>query len=420
MDYDILVVGAGIAGLYTALQYLKKYPDTRVAIIEKYKTVGGRAYTFRTKLDARGPIHWEAGTGRIHKTHKLTMGLLHNYGLEVGPIGSNTMFKESYKSPLEPNKFDSVRLLNFLKYTKPLPNLGSMTFYEALQKAFKQDKLNNILKEFPYWSEVFTMRADIAIRSFEHEMGTGSNYFYPKDGFSALIKEITKDILGRGGKIYTGVECLGWNRVSPEKYRTFCKIGEKHLQYFAEKIVFAIPSVALQKLPAFKEWPLLKHLKMEPLLRCYAVFPKNTHGVAWCHDIPRFVTATPLRYFIPINPKEGIMMISYTDGDDARHWMNILNGPAGEYKVRRKILAEIRAHFPERTIPDPLFFKTHPWSDGCTYWTPGQYDPFKASKEALRPFENREKIFVCGESFSMRQAWIEGALEHAESLLTIL
>ena len=73
MDHDILVVGAGIAGLYTALQYLKKHPDAHVAIIEKYKTVGGRAYTFRTKLDARGPIHWEAGAGRIHKSHKMTI-----------------------------------------------------------------------------------------------------------------------------------------------------------------------------------------------------------------------------------------------------------------------------------------------------------------------------------------------------------
>jgi len=420
MDYDILIVGAGIAGLYTALQYLKKHPDTRIAMIDKYKSLGGRSFTFRTKLSARGPIHWEAGAGRIHKTHKITMGLLRDYGLEIGPIGSDSMFKESYKSELEPNKFDSVRLPHLLKHIKSFPNLGSMTFYEALRKAFKKEKLDDVLKEFPYWSEIFTMRADIAIKSFQHEMGTGSNYFYIKDGFSALIKELAKDILARGGKIFTGVECLGWNRITQEKYRAFCKIGNKQLQYFAQKIVFALPSVALKKIPAFKDWPLLTHLKMEPLLRCYAVFPKNTHGLAWCHDIPRFVTPTPIRYFIPINPKEGIVMISYTDGDDARYWMNILNGPAGEYKVRRKIMAEIRDHFSDRVIPDPLFFKTHPWSDGCTYWTPGSYDPFKESKQALRPFKDREEIFVCGESFSMRQAWTEGALEHAESLLSIL
>ena len=159
---------------------------------------------------------------------------------------------------------------------------------------------------------------------------------------------------------------------------------------------------------------------MEPLLRCYAVFPKNSHGVPWNQDIPRFVTNTPLRYYIPINPKEGICMISYTDGLDAKHWLKILKEPAGHYKLRRKILSDIRKHFPDITIPDPLFFKTHPWNDGCSYWTPGNYDPSKASKAALQPFGKKEQIYCCNESFSLRQAWMEGSLEHAIELGKIL
>jgi hypothetical protein len=42
------------------------------------------------------------------------------------------------------------------------------------------------------------------------------------------------------------------------------------------------------------------------------------------------------------------------------------------------------------------------------------------SLEAFRPFPQMPGVHVCGESFSMRQAWIEGALEHAGALAKIL
>ncbi len=68
---------------------------------------------------------------------------------------------------------------------------------------------------------------------------------------------------------------------------------------------------------------------MEPLFRIYAVFP--TEGAkSWFSDIGRFVTAGPLRYFIPINPSCGITMISYTDGRDARAFEKLLKEKGDE------------------------------------------------------------------------------------------
>ena len=64
--------------------------------------------------------------------------------------------------------------------------------------------------------------------------------------------------------------------------------------------------------------------------------------------------------------------------------------------------------------------KSHPWESGATYWVPGLYDPYKVSKESLRPFNDLPNLFICGESFSMKQAWIEGALENSRALLRIL
>ncbi len=68
-------------------------------------------------------------------------------------------------------------------------------------------------------------------------------------------------------------------------------------------------------------------------------------------------------------------------------------------------------------IPEPTWIKSYEWKDGCTYWLPGTYDPHEASQRVLQPRPaTMPNLFVCGESFSMLQAWMEGALEHAEAL----
>jgi len=41
--YDYLIIGAGIAGLYTAYKLKKKYPNKKILVLEKEKRIGGRA-----------------------------------------------------------------------------------------------------------------------------------------------------------------------------------------------------------------------------------------------------------------------------------------------------------------------------------------------------------------------------------------
>ena len=80
-------------------------------------------------------------------------------------------------------------------------------------------------------------------------------------------------------------------------------------------------------------------------------------------------------------------------------------------------MVEVRKLFKGVQIPNPTFIKAHPWTWGTTYWLPGLYNPYKESVKALRVAPN---IYVCGESYSMRQSWMEGALEHSNMLLDIL
>ena len=69
--YDICILGGGIAGLYCAREIAKKWPDSKIAILEKYKILGGRMHTYHKDVPGVGEVRWENGAGRIHKSHAL-------------------------------------------------------------------------------------------------------------------------------------------------------------------------------------------------------------------------------------------------------------------------------------------------------------------------------------------------------------
>ena len=180
-----------------------------------------------------------------------------------------------------------------------------------------------------------------------------------------------------------------------------------------KKIILAIPSEALKSISQFHNLPALKHITMKPLLRTYGVFPSK----AWFHGIPRTITDSPLRHIIPIDSKKGTIMTSYTDAEDTKPWTRILESK-GEIALQNAIMRKTRELFPELTIPNPIFFKAHHWKHGCSYWLPGLYDVKEQSTKLMNPLPAAyPNVYVCGESYSLKQAWIEGAIEHAEEML---
>ena len=81
MSYDVIIVGAGIAGLRVGIETLTKSPTLRCCIIEKYKYTGGRVVTYHKELPKVGALQWENGAGRISISHKKVLKLLKKYDL---------------------------------------------------------------------------------------------------------------------------------------------------------------------------------------------------------------------------------------------------------------------------------------------------------------------------------------------------
>ncbi len=413
--YDIVIVGAGIAGLFCAREILKRQPGVSLIVCEKYSKLGGRAVSYRKDLGGKvGTVGWEIGAGRISQAHKHVLGLLKEYGLHTIPIRPDLQYRESGAAPFEPNFFEpSLGIL--LKPLSVLPPeiLGNHTLKELLVKIHGATETQRWMDRYPYHSEVVWMRADRALAEFNGEMGSHEGYFVCKEGLSALIEALAKDVRERGGEIVTHYDLQSCDG-------TVCQFktdnGQEEIEG-KEAVILALHAGALRKLLMFKEWYILHHVRMEPLFRIYAVFPKGADGKVWFEGLPRIVTPEPIRYFLPMDASKGTAMVSYTDSRFARHYMGIYK-EKGEKGLELQIVKDLRSVFPEFHVPRPVFFKPHPWTDGVTYWLPGHYSPEKETLEALHPFPFKyPKVYVCGESFCLRQGWMEGAIEHAELLL---
>jgi phytoene dehydrogenase-like protein len=392
--YQVIIVGGGMAGLHTGIEVAKK--GFRCCIIDEYKC-GGRIQTYHNEKEG---VQWENGAGRISNKHKYTLAYLKQYGLTTIPLSSEIDYIN--RNGIQSNPFFDLQHM-ILEPLRSLPAdvLATHTMKQIMDKVMPHSK--DMYKGFPYYAETHVLRADIALQSFAGEIGSHDGFSVCKEGLSALVDGMVNEFIELGGQLIENTHVQTIESVNDLTFvHLFSKLAKQKYTLRTPICVLAVPRDALAKLiriPAVTS--VLSKLRSVPLLRIYAVFDKH-----WFAGMKSTVVDSYIRYIIPINQR--VIMISYTEGPFAKHWMNI-----DPKEAERLVMKEIRALFPEKDIPDPVFFKMHPWRDGCTYWLPGRYSVEDESRAILNP---KKGIFVCGESYAVHQCWIESAVEHAELL----
>jgi protoporphyrinogen oxidase len=392
--YDCIIVGGGISGLHAALELQKNHPSWSIAILEKYDGLGGRTFTYHTH-----GTHWEAGAGRICQCHYKTKGLVHKYGLNLIQIQKGE------------DIFSDVNIPFFIEPLQLLPQdiLEVHTLFELLEDIYGS-KAKTIVESFPYWAEIYSLRADLALKSFSHgEMSNNHPFFVIKEGFGKLIKNMRAEFEEKGGEVLVKMVVEGVEKGEGSSTDLQVAFDKNKIKLRANKVcLMALDVDSVRKIRGLSDLPVLKKLKTSPLLRIYAIFPKP-----W--SLGRVITSERIRYIIPIQPEKGVVMISYTDGDDTKPYAKLVGSDSA---LEKAVMADIRSLFPDEAISDPIFIKAHYWQSGCTYWQPGHYDPYKESEAACQPLiASLPNLFMCGESFSTRQAWVEGALDHTDKCL---
>jgi hypothetical protein len=270
--------------------------------------------------------------------------------------------------------------------------LATHTLKQIATKILGSSRANALLIRFGYRGETEVMRADLGIQSFQKEMSPRSQFVVVEGGLSQLIQRLATAARKAGATILMNTTVL-----DVIQHTVYTSGGE----WPCDRVILAVPVEALRHMPCTRNLPVLRHLRMEPLTRIYA-----TLDVPWTYG--RIITDSPLRHIIPI--RDNLVMISYVESQDTRFFRG-LRGPA----LRKVLQREVNRLIPD--TPKILWAHAYEWTHGCTYWLPGKYDPITESKKAMNI---GPRLHLCNESFSLRQAWIEGSLEHAAGLLATL
>ena len=118
--------------------------------------------------------------------------------------------------------------------------------------------------------------------------------------------------------------------------------------------------------------------------------------------------------FIDIN--SGLTMVSYTDGNDAI----FLIGKHYDGTLKKYIHDELKKIFVDKEINNPYYFSVEFWDEGIHYWRKNS-DSDILSHDLLYPMRQKyPNLYLCGEAFSQKQAWIEGALISSNKLIKLL
>ena len=404
-----VIVGAGIAGLWLAEQLVAAgVPAVQIQILEKYNYIGGRVVSH--------PDGYEIGAGRIHASHRRTLALIRRAGQGLVPIAPRLGWHATPTAPITTNMFDTVFANGIAPLLQRLPAdmLATHTVRQLLNATIGTAATAALLNKYPYRAETEMLRADLALQalSADGEMGSNAGFYTVRGGLGAVVRKMAAGLRAAGVSIHlnTTVRDVRPLPGSAGSYRIFHtgQRGPGHTD--AARVILATHISAIRQFRSVRSAfaPALRHLTMEPLTRIYAKYPVSP---VWFADLPKTVTPGPLRYIIPINPATGLIMISYTDARDTTAWHG-LRGP----ELTAAIQTAVRAEFPDRVIPEPIWVRSYEWHDGCTYWRPGHYDPH-AVAAAVRAPPSLPGLYCCGESLSVgRQAWIEGALESAAAL----
>ena len=243
-------------------------------------------------------------------------------------------------------------------------------------------------------------------------------YYVLRDGLEQIVLQLESFLKERGvviqlSEMITDIEKKDKQNLSIVLYTATFDGANK--TYTTNNLVLAIPRGALVKIPFLQNiHSLLNSVEDSSLFRIYAVFPKSSDGKVWFHDIPKTTTNLPIQQFIPISTTSGLVMITYSDTKNAKQWQQDKINDV----FKKKIMKNIRVLFSEKTIPEPTFLTSNFYAEGTHLWKVN-CDGNTLQPRITQPFRDMN-LFICGESYSTNQGWIEGALETSSSVVEIM
>lgn len=403
--YDIIIIGSGMSGLYSAYNIQKMSPNAKFLIMEKYKKnwIGGRT---SNEIFYGTQVVTGAGVGR-KDTNPLLIHLMKE--LKIPFTECNSI--QNYATTFKP--VDIILVLNKLKSEyKKHPELHHLTFKNYSIKILGPE----LYKRFII-SSGFTDFEDADIHETLYNYGMEDN----KSGWTGLLipwkKMVHKlyQIIGKEHfKFSANVVRIDKIKNNPCLFQLELENGDV---YFSNKVIVATTISGMIKLipGASERNSIYQQIHGQPFLRLYAKFDKKSSEILKKYVTNYTIIPGPLQKIIPMDADNGVYMIAYSDNNNAI----VLKDHLKNTPENRELYCELL----EKSIGLPtnslriLSIKDFYWPIGTHYYEPLKGD-FKNRSEFVYKAQHPTKgMLVVGEAISRYQGWTEGALESVEAVL---
>ena len=403
-NVDIIIIGSGMAGLYSAYNIKKTCPNTSFLVLEKYKKdwIGGRT---SNEMFYGTEIVTGAGVGRLDK-NPLLINLMNKLDIKYSKYKSIIDYSKTI------NPVDIVKFIDKLKVEyKKHPELHGKTFKQFFIKFFGNQMYRNFIV-----SSGYTDYEDADIEETLYNYGMDDN----KGGWTGLHipwkKMVHKlyDIIGHEHfKFSEDVIKISKIKNNPCLFEIITK---ENKIYYSNKVIIATTISGIKQLVsgASNKNSLYQQIHGQPFLRLYAKFDKKSSAIIKNYISSYTIVPGPLQKMIPMNPDKGIYMIAYSDNDNAI----ILKDHLKNTPENRELFSELIEK--SLGINEKIYIiaiKDYYWPIGTHYYEPlKNFDSRENFVYAAQHPENG--MLVVGEAVSRYQGWTEGALESVKSVLT--
>ena len=392
MIYDIIIIGAGIAGLYAAYSIQKLSPNTKFLILEKNekKYIGGRANNerFYGQLIAPG-----AGIGR-RKKDLLLYKLMQELEIPINEFTSSHLYSKL---------IDPINIKETIDLLKSKYEETNETFKVFAKKILK-DKYKNFILSSGYTDYEKEDVHDV-LYNYGMDDNTGSLKAFSVP-WSKLVLQLAEKIGINKIKFSSNVK----NITSSEHY----EIETDNKKYSCNKIIMATTITSIRNL---LKMPIYKDIEGQPFMRTYGKFTKPSIDIMKEYVKGYTVLPGPLQKIIPINSDDGIYMIAYNDNANTNKLKDYQENTE-ENRIHYCKLLEKALGIPKKSIK-LIGIKVFYWYIGTHYYKPLNKNLYSNRNDFIKKAQHPEdNMLVVGEVVSKNQGWVNGALDSVKIVLT--
>lgn len=397
-NFDLIIFGGGISGLYFCYKYNQQFSDKKILLIENKPYFGGRLKTKEKngkKFDVGGVRFSESRHKRLFKLFD-ELNIDEKEFIKIPEITFSNRLNISNPKLFIKNSFEDIKI--------KFKMLSENTVAFFLKRLGIYD---SFMKLWGYQGNIEINQADFFMKNTATHYGE-SDFYYLNSGFEIVINKLLQKLKDKSNitlKLSEKVQNIKSisNTLKSNKLENKYLVQTSKSKYLTSLIVSSLPPFNLNKINFFEKYDtLLSSVASNNYIRIFGEFLNDKTFYIHSDDvIPQI-----------IGREDGIVQMAYADSSLAKNLRDVFI--SGQFK---KLWMDSEKKL-AINLGKPKWIESFYWKRGAHFWKPF-VNVSETYQKILRPDKN-ENIFIIGEAFSKYQAWVEGSLDTSDDVLNLI